>query len=135
MTKPDDVGKTVESEWRNLAPGLVRQRLIIEATTPTIAEPPELIRYLNELARVSNMDVISGPYAHTAHELGFGGWVHWRTSGAHVYSYPAGQVWGNEHPLVTVDTYTCKPFSILEVVDFTRDFFKVIELVYREIKV
>lgn len=124
-----------ESEWRNLAPNLVRQRLIIEATTPVIAEPPELVRYLTELARVSNMEVLSGPYAYPAHELGFGGWVHWRTSGAHVYSYPARVDWGNEHSLVTVDTYTCKPFSVPEVVDFTREFFKAIELVYREIKV
>lgn len=124
-----------EREWRNLAPNLIRQRLIIEATTPVIAKERTLIKYLTWLARVSDMEILSGPYAYPAHELGFGSWVHWRTSGAHVYSYPAGRFWGNEHPLVTVDTYTCKPFSIPEVVDFTKEFFKAIELVYREIKV
>lgn len=132
---PPSIDALVQSGWKNLAPNLVRQRLIIEATTPVIAEPPELRRYLTGLACVTNMKIVSGPYVYSAHECGFGGWVHWRTSGAHVYSYPARAEWGNEYPLVTVDTYTCKPFSISEVVDFTREFFKAIELVHREIKV
>ncbi len=63
------------------------------------------------------------------HEMGKGGWVHWKSSGAHFYSYYT------KPPLFTVDIYTCKPFSIKKVVDFTRKYFKPIEMVWKEIRV
>jgi len=119
----------VEPAWRNLAPSVIRQRLIIEATTPRIVEPPEMIDYLKELAERTAMQILSGPFAGSAHELGFGGWVHWRTSGAHIYSYPTAP------PLLTVDTYTCKPFSVPDIVAFTREYFSTLEMVWKEIRV
>ncbi len=117
------------TEWKNLAPDLIRQRLIIEATTKEIVKPEQIKEYLIKLAEVSKMEVLSGPYTSNAHELGFSGWIHWRTSGAHVYSYYTNL------PLLTVDTYTCKPFSIQKVVDFTKEFFGTVELVWKEVKV
>ena len=66
--------------WKNLAPALTRQRLIIEGTTKNIVEPEKIKSYLIELAKVTNMKIISGPYAYSAHELGYGGWIHWKTS-------------------------------------------------------
>jgi len=81
------------------------------------------------------MEILSGPFARSAHELGYGGWVHWRTSGCHFYSYTANAWGGNNDPLFTVDTYTCKPFLVSKVVEFTRNYFKPIELVWREVKV
>jgi len=122
--------------WKNLAPGLVRQRLIIEGTTEKIVEPKQIGKYLVELAKVSKMEILSGPFAYSAHELGFGGWVHWRTSGCHFYSYPKESPLGTlKDPLFTVDTYTCKPFNIKDVVEFTKQFFKAKELVWKEVKV
>src|SRR3989344_157278 len=113
--------------WRNLAPLLCRQRLIIEGTTETIVKPRAIRSYLARLAEVTDMEIISGPFAYSAHECGYGGWAHWKTSGAHVYSYPTNP------PLVTVDIYTCKSFSPEKAVDFTRDFFKTREVVWKEI--
>ena len=115
--------------WKNLAPDIIRQRLMIEATTKEIVLPDQIIEYLKGLAKITDMEIIGGPFARSAHELGYGGWVHWRTSGAHVYSYPS------KPPLVTVDTYTCKPFSVDEAVEFTKDYFKVLDIVWKEIKV
>jgi S-adenosylmethionine decarboxylase len=115
--------------WKNLAPNLVRQRLIIEGTTEKIVEPKLIKTYLGAMAEVAKMDVLSGPMAYSAHEMGYGGWIHWKSSGAHFYSYPT------EPPLFTVDIYTCKPFSVDEVVEFTKKYFKVIEIVWREIEV
>jgi len=125
----------IESEWRTLAPNILRQRLMIEGTTSRIVEPIQIKEYLIELAKISKMEVLGGPYTRSAHELGYAGWVHWRTSGCHFYSYPENMNGARNDALFTVDTYTCKPFSIIEVVEFTREYFKPIDLVYKEIKV
>src|SRR3989338_4030650 len=102
--------------WKNLAPKLVRQRIIIEGTTKKIVEPEQIKSYLLELAKVTKMKVLSGPYAYTAHDKGYGGWIHWKSSGSHFYSYPTTP------PLFTVDIYTCKPFSSKEALDFTKKY-------------
>ncbi len=116
-------------KWKNLAPKLVRQRLIIEGTTKNIVEPEQIRSYLVELAKVTGMEIISGPYVYSAHELGYGGWVHWKTSGSHFYSYPT------KLPLFTVDIYTCKPFSINIAVDFAKKYLKAKEIACKEIKI
>jgi len=115
--------------WKNLAPNLIRQRLIIEGTTKKIVGQKQIKEYLLELAKVTNMKVLSGPYTDTAHEMGESGWIHWKTSGAHFYSYSTSP------PLFTIDTYTCKPFSIKKVVEFTKKYFNAIDLVWKEVKV
>jgi len=61
--------------WHNLAPTLCRQRLIIEGTTETIVKPRAISSYLSNLARVTDMEIISCPFAYSAHECGYGGWV------------------------------------------------------------
>lgn len=116
-------------KWKNLAPDLVRQRVIIEGTTEKIVEPEQIKAYLDELAVVTKMEKLSGPYAYTAHDMGYGGWIHWKSSGAAFYSYPTNP------PLFTVDCYTCKPFSVEEAAKFTQKFFNAIKLVWREVKV
>ena len=68
--------------WKNLAPNLIRQRVIIEGTTKKIIEPEQIKLYLRELAKVTDMEVLSEPEAHSAHDMGYGGWIHWKSSGA-----------------------------------------------------
>lgn len=116
-------------EWRNLAPGLVRQRIIIEGTTKEIVKPDEIKKYLMALSKVVNMTVLSDPVAYTAHEDGYGGWIHWKTSGAHFYSYET------DPPLFTVDCYTCKKFSVDKALAFTKKYFNAIDIVCKEIMV
>ena len=115
--------------WKNLAPGLIRQRIIIEGTTNKIVEPEQIKKYLFELSKVVNMVVLSDPVAYSAHEDGYGGWIHWKTSGAHFYSYETNP------PLFTVDCYTCKAFSVKKAVEFTKKYFNAIDIVWKEIKV
>lgn len=115
--------------WKNLAPSLVRQRVIIEGTTGDIVKPEEIRKYLLELAKVTDMEIVSGPFAYNAHEMGYGGWVHWKTSGAHFYSYPTIP------PLFTVDIYTCKPFSAEQAVKFTKKRLQALEIVWKEVAV
>ena len=125
---------TIDSkcDWKNLSPEITRQRLIMEASTKALVTQEQIFDYLLKLADVSKMETLRGPETSTAHEMGYGGWIHWKTSGCHVYSYPAT---GESSPLITIDTYTCKPFSIEDVVNFTRDYFKAKNIVWKEIKV
>ena len=115
--------------WKNLAPNLIRQRVIIEGTTKEIVKPEQIKDYLLKSAEITKMEVLSGPFAYSAHEMGYGGWIHWKSSGSHFYSYPTNPA------LFTVDTYTCKPFNIEELVEYTKKYFNAIEIVYKEIKV
>ena len=131
---PKEQEKSLESaanaHWKDLAPGLVRQRVVIECTTPELVGPGEIKDYLVKLSQTVNMKPLSEPFAYPATGrdgtfMGWGGWLHWVTSGVHVYSYPTIP------PLFTVDAYTCKPFSVDEAVEFTRDYFKTIEIVWK----
>ncbi len=115
-------------KWKNLAPDLFRQRTIIEGTSEKIIEPKQIKKYLNDLAKVAGMEKLSGPYAYSAHEMGYCGWIHWKSSGAAFYSYPT------DPPLFTVDCYTCKQFCSEEVAAFTRKFFHAIELFWKEVE-
>jgi len=115
--------------WENLAPTLIRQRVIIEGTTENIVEPEQIKSYLFALAEITKMEVLSSPEAHSAHDMGYGGWIHWKSSGVAFYSYPTNP------PLFTVDCYTCKPFSAKEASEFTRKYFNAIELVFKEVEV
>ena len=115
--------------WKNLAPDLIRQRVVIEGTTDKIVEPDQIKDYLLKLAKVVDMEVLSGPFAYSAHEMGYGGWVHWKTSGSHFYSYPTNP------PLFTVDIYTCKPLDISVAVEFTKKYFNTLEIVWQEVQI
>ncbi len=94
-----------------------------------IVAPEQIKDYLIQLARVTNMEMLSGPYAYSAHDMGYGGWIHWKSSGAAFYSYPTNP------PLFTVDCYTCKPFSAEAAAEFTRKHFHAKELVWKEVAV
>ncbi len=75
------------------------------------------------------MEILSEPKAYSAHDMGYGGWIHWKSSGAAFYSYPTNP------PLFTVDCYTCKPFSAEEAFEFTKKYFSAIDCVWKEIEV
>lgn len=115
--------------WKNLAPNLIRQRLIIEGTTEKIIEPDGIKEYLLALGKVVEVTVLSDPVAYSAHEMGYGGWIHWKSSGSHFYSYLTSP------PLFTVDIYTCKAFSVEKVIAFTKKHFNPIEMVWKKIEV
>lgn len=112
------------AHMKKLAPQLCRQRVVIELLVDYIPTKELLEQYLVELSHVSGMTPVDGPYIYPCGEKGFGGWIHWTTSGAHVYSYPPEKT-GFEKSLVTVDSYTCKPFDVKKVTSFTTDYFGV----------
>lgn len=125
-------------KWKNLAPLLVRQRCIIELETKHVVSEEEIRDYLKKLSEVVNMNVLQPPFSYPAFVkdvlVGYGGWIHWATSGAHAYSYiPAWTKTGK--PFFTVDAYTCKPFSLQKAAEFTKEYFKTTNIMWKEVKI
>jgi hypothetical protein len=125
-------------EWKNLAPNLVRQRCIIELNTDHLIREEEIKDYLVKLSEVVQMRLLQEPFAYPAIVdglyVGDGGWIHWATSGAHVYSY-VPEFTKTGKPLFTVDAYTCKCFSLEKAAAFTKEYFGTTEIVWKEVEI
>jgi S-adenosylmethionine decarboxylase len=111
----------------DLAPMIHRQRLVVEATMPRPIDDGMIRGYLTELGSLIDMTVLAEPTTHRSERYGWAGWVHWETSGAHLYAW--------EQPLLflSVDLYSCKPFDPLDVVRLTETFFNASPVVARSI--
>jgi S-adenosylmethionine decarboxylase len=107
----------------DLAPEILRRRLVVEGTCATAIEADAIVRYLNGLSDVCKMDVLLEPVTHRSDRYGWAGWVHWEASGAHFYA------WEQPRLFFSVDVYACAPFDSEAVADYTRDFFDATDLV------
>ncbi|KAK8037472.1 hypothetical protein PG991_000818 [Apiospora marii] len=105
-------------EYADLAPQILRQRLVVEGYPAKAIAETEIKDYLSQLSEITRMTRLIEPVTHRSDLYGWAGWIHWETSGAHFYAW--------EKPLLffSVDIYTCKQFDSELVMDFTRDFFK-----------
>jgi hypothetical protein len=109
--------------FQDLAPTILRQRLVVEGY-PTFAITDEHIKeYLQKLSVVTDMITIIEPVTHVSELYGWAGWIHWETSGAHFYS------WERPVQFFSVDIYTCKAFDPAVVVEFTHEYFRTTEIV------
>ena len=111
---------------RDLAPQIHRQRLVVEGSVSSSISADDIVTYLKELGRVTEMEVLTEPVTHQSPMYGWAGWVHWETSGAHFYA------WDTPHQFFSVDIYTCKAFDPAAVVAFTKDYFQTTDLVAKE---
>src|SRR3954469_22733504 len=100
----------------DLAPMIHRQRLVIEGTCSQPIDDLSIKSYLTRLSDVCDMKALIEPVTHRSDLYGWAGWIHWETSGAHLYAW--------ERPLLffSVDIYTCKAFDPERAVRFTEDF-------------
>ena len=101
----------------DLAPQIVRQRLVIEGYPAEPISNVSIGNYLRRLSGHIQMRTLLDPVTHRSELYGWAGWIHWETSGAHFYAW--------EQPLLffSVDIYTCKSFDVLSAVQFTGDYF------------
>ncbi len=113
--------------WKNLAPKILRQRLIIEGTTEKLVDQELMKSYLLALADVAKMKIAGTPVTFTEHEMGSAAYINWTSSGCHFYSYPTNP------PLFTVDIYSCRAYSVDDIVLFTKKYFNTIEIVWKEV--
>jgi S-adenosylmethionine decarboxylase len=111
--------------WRDLAPMIHRQRLVIEGTCREPITDERIRHYLSGLSDVCGMTPLMEPATHRSDRYGWAGWIHWEDSGAHFYAW--------EEPMLffSVDIYTCKPFDADAALKFTRDSLDAVEVVAR----
>jgi S-adenosylmethionine/arginine decarboxylase-like enzyme len=113
------------SGFEDLAPQILRQRLVIEGYPERPISDAAIKSYLTELSDFIGMRTLIEPVTHRSDLYGWAGWIHWETSGAHFYAW--------EQPLLffSVDIYTCKAFSPRAALDFTRDYFSASRLTHK----
>ncbi len=111
-------GTTLDMDvYRDLAPGICRQRLVIEGVPAAPIDDASITRYLSQLSDVCGMRTLLEPVTHRSERFGWAGWIHWETSGAHFYAWEQPQLF------FSVDIYTCKPFDAAVATAFTGNFF------------
>jgi hypothetical protein len=107
-----------------IAPHIYRQRCIVEFTCKKLPSPSELLQFNTELAEQLDMEIIYGP--HVGFTEGKGHFTHtsWSTSGTQCYVYEF------ENPyMISVDCYSCKPFDSNYMAEFTRGFFRYLDII------
>ena len=116
----------VSDGFRDLAPSIHRQRLVVEGYPTFVINAEHITDYLRKLSDVTEMITIIDPVTHVSDLYGWAGWIHWETSGAHFYS------WERPVSFFSVDIYTCKAFDPAAVLEFTETYFRTTEIVARE---
>ncbi len=111
---------------KDLAPHIHRQRLVIEGTRGQHLEREDIEKYLDALAPRLEMFALTEPVTHRSDKFGWAGWIHWETSGCHVYA------WDEDPAFFSVDIYTCKAFDVRDALEFTREMWTPTKLVFRE---
>lgn len=101
--------------------------MIIEGYPSEIITDVQIKNYLKELAIVLDMKILLDPVTHRSDKFGWAGWTHWETSGAHFYA------WEDSRLFFSVDIYTCKSFDTEKALEFTQDFFKASEIVWKAV--
>jgi len=107
----------LQTTYEDLAPKILRQRLVIEGYPAKPIGALEIKLYLCELSVVLNMVTLTDPTTHRCEQYGWAGWIHWSTSGAHFYA------WDQPTLFFSVDIYTCKAFDPEQAIEFTRRYF------------
>jgi hypothetical protein len=107
----------------DLAPMIVRKRMVVEGTCRWPIVEDQIVRYLKELSDVCEMDLLVEPVTHVSDRYGWAAWVHWENSGAHFYAWDVPKLF------FSVDIYTCKEFDYQRACEFTKAFFQAPEIV------
>ena len=115
---------------KDLAPDIVRQRLLIEGLYTADIDQPAVERYLVELAQHLNLRTYGQAIVHAPggagkdDNQGFDAFIPLIDSGISLY------VWSRKRFFATV-LFTCKAFDTEAALDFTRRRFAVTQLEHR----
>lgn len=116
---------------KNIAPQIIRQRLLIEANYKIEVDRAKVSDYLLGVAKELGLRIYGEPIIHSPsgegkeENQGFDAFVPLINSGISLY------VWTNEKFMSCV-LYTCKEFSVDKAIAFTKEFFDSTELEYQE---
>lgn len=115
----------------NIAPEIIRQRLLIEGFFSIKVTKQTITNYFSEITRELGLRVYGKPSIHAtggqgkAINQGFDAFIPLIDSGIALY------VWGNAGFFSTV-IYTCKKFDNKKAISFVKRFFKAKKIVYQE---
>ena len=112
------LGILINKKMKDLAPDIFRQRMIVEGTLKQPFGPLEMVGYCTKITKLLNMTAVSAPICSHDKKYGWCAYMHWKESGIHIYSWDK-----HTPPFFSIDIYTCKIFSELDVVKFTKGFF------------
>ena len=124
---------TTHEEFVDLAPNIVRRRLVVECIHKNNFDEKKIYDYMVNLSTVMNMTIVTMPVTNYVQEYGFSAYMSWKESGMHVYTWNNDQ--NNDRPnFMSIDIYTCKNFEIKDVIDFTRLTFsdEITDITWRE---
>lgn len=110
--------------YRDLAPSIYRQRLVVEGYPAAPVSDASIRDYLCRLSDITGMTTLIEPVTHQSPMYGWAGWIHWETSGAHFYAW-------SDPLFFSVDVYTCKAFSADAVLEFTREYFGASQVTFK----
>ena len=119
------------NEFIDLAPTIVRRRLIIECIHKNNFDEKKIYNYMVALSDIMNMTIVSLPVTNYVEEYGFSAYMSWKESGMHVYTWNEN----SERPnFMSIDIYTCKNFEIKDIIEFTKKSFndEITEITWRE---
>jgi len=117
---------------KNLASKIYRQRLVIEGIYSTDITPSKLKNYMQTLSGKLGMTIIYGPLVKNLagkinpFHSGLEAFLIWAESGTQVYTW-------EKDKFFTVDIYSCKKFKAKTAVEYTKEYFKAKELVYKSV--
>ena len=118
----------------NIEPRVYRQRLVIEGHFTAKLTSDGIKEYLTTLSQLLEMTVFAGPYCWPPDDrshmevslVDLNGFIAWKESGCHVYAF-------SETSFFTADIYSCKPYDVKKVVDYTRAFIGSKDLLFKEV--
>jgi S-adenosylmethionine/arginine decarboxylase-like enzyme len=119
------------SKFIDLAPPIVRRRLVVECIHKNNFNEQKIYDYMVELSNIMNMTIVTRPVTNYVDEYGYSAYMSWKESGMHVYTWNET----SERPnFMSIDIYTCKNFEISDVINFTKNTFKdeITEITWRE---
>ena len=122
---------TQHSEFIDLAPTIVRRRLVIECIHKNNFNEQKIYDYMVQLSNVMNMTIVTMPVINYVKEYGFSAYMSWKESGMHVYTWNKTDQRPN---FMSIDIYTCKDFNVKDVINFTKNIFsnEITEITWRE---
>src|SRR3989338_2490669 len=112
--------------WKDLSPTIYRKRLIIEGVPNKVVDKNKIDDYLNRLSKLLKMTLVIAPLTRENPRYGLSSYIYWEESGTHFYHW--------KNPLFfSVDIYTCKKFKTEVAVEFTKNYFQVSEVVWKDV--
>ena len=116
-------------KYEDLAPEVVRQRMVIEGTLHSPFAPEQMTQFCEEITKVLDMTFVTTPICNYDPDYGWCAYTHWKESGMHIYSWD-----DRKPPFFSVDIYTCKKFEPQHAINYVEEFFgeQLIKLTWKE---